>query len=84
MKVLEGVFGISGRVGEQRYWVPVGESNLNYYADPNDFVCTENIMDILRIMPCEGHSGVLALINIRSILQKRYVGIEFKYEKTTE
>jgi hypothetical protein len=41
-------------------------------------------MDLLRVMPCEGHSGVLSLVNIRRILQEKYVAIEFVYTKQAE
>ena len=83
--LLAGSFGVSIR-GFEKYNIEyeVGGRKKVYYSDPNDFVCTENMMDILSMMPCEGRWGLLSMINIRTILSKRYVGVVFNYTKTSE
>lgn len=54
------------------------------YADPNDYFCTENLNELVEMLPCKGHSGILSALNFRNAFQGKYLAAEFHYQRTSE
>jgi hypothetical protein len=51
--LIMGAFGISADAHNKfRISFEMHNKHMSLFSDPNDYFCTENLVDILQMMPC--------------------------------